>query len=732
MRMSSLLYTLLLLYMSLPVSLCDRLLHFGMFGDMATVDPCVEECKCYDWESSSTNAVGDRQKRFTVNCTEMKFGLFQGFNVPKNLPFNTTDLIVSEYHLGSLNMASFPNQGFPLNPMFLSVSLEECYINYLSSDTFQGNSFVSIRNISLSRNLIELLTEGTFLHLPYLENISVDGNFLRKVETAAFRNLPQVHAINLSHNAISEIQPGAFDNLPHLECLDLSYNWLTTIPGEDISSQLPSLRLLGLEGNFWNCSCEMSWILTLNHSVLAQTQGVCLHPSNLNGTALQQLTTRDFQHCLAAGTVIHSYASTIAGVCISLIVLCTTFVVFFYKRHSSRHPSLRVIGHIEFDSRNPLGQNVFRGRLRDGRLAAIKRLPRLSRQSSKELDILLHISEKGPPHPNIIQYLWVEKDLISTYIALELCVGDVKSAVSHSEVHPYLKPECCLLQITQGMEYIHSLKVQHRDIKPQNILWKYSGIKSDEIRFIISDFDLGHFSDEESAHKSNGTLGWTAPELWSRDKDEQRSTAVDIFSLGCVFFYVLTTGGHPFGPVSEMETCQHNISKGNSSLSGLKDHCTNFVAALAEDLIREMTKLDASRRPGAGTILKHPLLWDTTKILQFFHRIGNYMEDRKSEDASRLRDMLECNVAVVFEGSWMERLDKAAQKDVQGFKKECTKLCSLLRVVRNKIEHFWHLRQELREIYLGSPEGVAHYYNQRFPKLLAYTYWTEQEWTRGH
>ncbi len=204
---------------------------------------------------------------------------------------------------------------------------------------------------------------------------------------------------------------------------------------------------------------------------------------------------------------------------------------------------------------------------------------------------------------------------------------------------------------------------------------------------------------------------------------------MDIFSLGCVFFYVLTTGGHPFGPVSEMETCQHNIGKGNFSLSGLKNHCTEFVA---EDLIREMAKLDAFRRPGAGTILEHPLLWDTTKMLQFFHQIGNYMEDKKSEYAGRFRDKLERSAAVVFEGSWMERLDKGTQKDVQGFKKECTKLYSLLRVVRNKIEHFWHLRPELREIYRGSPEGVAHYYNQRFPKLLIYTYWTEQEWTSGH
>ena len=154
---------------SLPLCFCDQLLHFGLTGSGA--DPCVNECVCYDWES--IDVLGNQEKRFTVNCTGMKYGLLQGLHVPKNLPFNTTDLIVSEYLLGTLNIESFPNERFPLNPMFVSVSLENCHIDFISADTFQGSSFISIKNISLDHNSIELLLRGTFWHLPFVENITI-------------------------------------------------------------------------------------------------------------------------------------------------------------------------------------------------------------------------------------------------------------------------------------------------------------------------------------------------------------------------------------------------------------------------------------------------------------------------------------------------------------------------------------------------------------------------------
>jgi serine/threonine-protein kinase/endoribonuclease IRE1 len=42
---------------------------------------------------------------------------------------------------------------------------------------------------------------------------------------------------------------------------------------------------------------------------------------------------------------------------------------------------------------------------------------------------------------------------------------------------------------------------------------------------------------------------------------------VDIFALGCLFYYTLTSGDHPFGDKFEREV---NILKGAVSLDGLE------------------------------------------------------------------------------------------------------------------------------------------------------------------
>ena len=70
-----------------------------------------------------------------------------------------------------------------------------------------------------------------------------------------------------------------------------------------------------------------------------------------------------------------------------------------------------------------------------------------------------------------------------------------------------------------------------------------------EVRAMISDFglckklQLGRMSFSRRSGVT-GTDGWIAPEMLN---SERTTCAVDIFSLGCVFYYVLSNGKHPFG-----------------------------------------------------------------------------------------------------------------------------------------------------------------------------------------
>ena len=685
------------------------------FGEHERENSCLDGCYCYSWEAP-IDRHGKISDRFTVNCTGMKYGLFQGTSIPHNLPSNTTDLVVSEYLLGSLNLASFPNT---LDPMLLSLTLYNCHIDFLSSETFHSNNFfVAIKNISITRNIIEILLEGTFMNLPFVENISMAGNLMERVQSGTFRKLPQALTIDLSDNMLSEIKPGAFDDLPVLEVLDLSRNWLTTIPGSDIL-QLPSLRVLNLGGNFWNCSCDMAWVLELNHSVLLQSQGVCLYPSILNGTPFHNLTFENFNFCFGEYSINRTHS----------IVAFFTTVVLGITLYLMFRPSTRKVGDIVFDVNNLLGQNVFKGKLiKDNRKIAVKRVKKLTKASCKELDILLRIADKGPVN-NIIQYIWYEHDSMYTYIALELCGGDLRSAVTnqHAKVFPYLTPGHCLSQLVHGLCYIHQLNIQHRDIKPQNILWRISEANPSCVRFILSDFDLGQCNDEVSSHKSHyGTEGWAAPELWC-STTERRTLKVDIFSLGCVFYYVLTMGRHPFGPILDPGVCQDNIIDCHFAAS-LSDLGASCFGNCSQNLIAGMIHYESQKRPEAAVLLNHPLFWDQEAMMNFYLKIGDYM-DGKGVELDHLKSMLQLNSAEVFEGSWMERLpEKPVRSDIVSFKKQSGNICFLLRVVRNKIVHFHTLGEKLKEIYNKSPEGVMDYYNQHFPFLLIYTFKVGREW----
>ena len=252
------------------------------------------------------------------------------------------------------------------------------------------------------------------------------------------------------------------------------------------------------------------------------------------------------------------------------------------------------------------GTVVFSGSLQ-GRAVAVKRLLQdFVTLASREVSIL----QESDDHPNVIRYYYQEAHANFLYIALELCPASLADIIEcpdqFRDISIAFDPKRALRQITSGLRHLHSLKLVHRDIKPQNILVsgpKKNGGKDGGHRMLISDFglckrldvDQTSFLPTAQGAMGAGTVGWRAPEILrgevkldeSAGDDSQSSRGsvgtppgsaiagkptrltklVDIFALGCLFYYTLTNGGHPFGDRFEREV---NILKNVKSLEKLE------------------------------------------------------------------------------------------------------------------------------------------------------------------
>jgi len=183
-----------------------------------------------------------------------------------------------------------------------------------------------------------------------------------------------------------------------------------------------------------------------------------------------------------------------------------------------------------------------------------------------------------------------------------------------------LDEKAVLRDLVIGIRHLHDLQIVHRDLKPQNVLI------SKQRKVLISDFGLCKKLEDGKASfntSAPGTIGWTAPEALDRkvhpkNSDTSRLTKlVDVFSLGCLFYYIVTKGKHPFG--SHMMR-QGNIIQGKRDLSGLG---TDTIAA---DLISRMISHKAEERPTTDEILAHPFFWDDKKRLNFLQDASDRFE----------------------------------------------------------------------------------------------------------
>ncbi|CAB1342331.1 unnamed protein product, partial [Coregonus sp. 'balchen'] len=381
------------------------------------------------------------------------------------------------------------------------------------------------------------------------------------------------------------------------------------------------------------------------------------------------------------------------------------------------------VGKITYYPNDELGKGadgiVFRGFFRcddaNKRPAAVKRIE-IAKQSYADREVVLLVKLDYNPH--VVRYFCTEKDKQFLYIAIELC--DASLDKCFTKENPFdlrgLKPVTLLEQTMIGLKHLHSHNIVHRDVKPYNIL-----LKKDSASFMvkISDFGMSkQLADGRQSYSMRsgalGTIGWNAPEVLDESRKGNPTSAVDIFSAGCVFYYVLTGGKHPFG---EPKRRAGNIEDGEYKLDGLQKDKHEDI--MAEHLIKYMVTKEPKWRPSAESVLEHPFFWSLEKQLQFFQGVSDWIDGQSQlkQLKNSIIDQLESEAEKVVKGNWMKHITEDLRKDLEkrkGAYEEGSVKC-LLRAIRNKT--------------FGSlPEGFVSYFTSRFPHLLLHTYRAMLTW----
>ena len=93
--------------------------------------------------------------------------------------------------------------------------------------------------------------------------------------------------------------------------------------------------------------------------------------------------------------------------------------------------------------------------------------------------------------------------------------------------------ENVMLQLFDGVAYMHAQRILHKDIKPQNVLVKTKSLPD----VVLADYGLcASLNNRAELMSNSGTPGFIAPEV---SRMTVQTEAVDIFALGATFFFIL-------------------------------------------------------------------------------------------------------------------------------------------------------------------------------------------------
>ncbi|XP_059174860.1 serine/threonine-protein kinase PLK4-like [Physella acuta] len=240
---------------------------------------------------------------------------------------------------------------------------------------------------------------------------------------------------------------------------------------------------------------------------------------------------------------------------------------------------------------------VYRARsIRTGMEVAIKMI---DKKQMKAADFINRVKKEVEihsrlKHPSVLELYNFFEDANYVYLVLEMCHNGELQRYLHSNGTAFSEEEArkFMRQIVEGIMYLHSHGIVHRDLSLSNILL------TKDMNLKIADFGLATQlqSPGERHFTMCGTPNYISPEIAMR---QSHGLEADVWSLGCML-YTFLVGRAPFDSEAVKSTLKLVVQIDYSFPDG--------ISPAAKDLIQALLRKNPKDRIQLREILAHPFM----------------------------------------------------------------------------------------------------------------------------
>jgi len=216
-----------------------------------------------------------------------------------------------------------------------------------------------------------------------------------------------------------------------------------------------------------------------------------------------------------------------------------------------------------------------------------------------EADVLRHLQS----HPNIVELMYSVEEERYMYMVLEYLDWDVEELLQEYGSMSEENARSVVRGTAAGLTHMQQLQIIHRDIKPGNLLIRFSSTSGIDFELVkIADFGMSAYYRGSKLHSCCGTPCYMAPELVAESGYDYQ---VDSWSLGVTLFQLLY-GKLPFGNFSQIVVEVYAAIM--SVEPSYPKEMEGLLSPEAKNLIDGLLMKNPSKRLTIAEVVQHPFL----------------------------------------------------------------------------------------------------------------------------